>query len=146
MTPALNLDVLSAEGRRGPAEPSSIADTEEKLGITFPADLRAFLLQTDGYEGWIGENYAQLYRATDISESQLSYFDEDAPGFVMIGSNGAGEAFGYDTRSSPWRMVMMPMIGMEWDVAIPIGVSFADFLALASVHDLFDLDEEENAS
>jgi hypothetical protein len=136
MIPEINLEALSAAGLRESATTSTIASVERELGVNFPADYKAFLLRTDGYEGVIGENYAQLYRAIEIPESQRGYeIDSYVPGFVIFGSNGGGEAYGFDSRTSPWNVYMLPFIGMEWKEAVKIGTSFEDFLKQGSVAD-----------
>ena len=42
--------------------------------------------------------------------------------------DGGNEGFGFDVRTDEKPIVMIPFIGMEWDVAIPMGANFWDFL------------------
>jgi hypothetical protein len=50
------------------------------------------------------------------------------PGLLLFGSDGGGEAFGFDTRAGDWPIVQVPFVGMGWDVAWPMGTSFNEFL------------------
>ena len=81
--------------------------------------------------------------ATDLSESiilvlskaeELLTFNRDlevgeyAPGFFMFGSDGGGEGFAFDTRSSPYRVVIVPFIGMSIEDGIVVAESFLGLL------------------
>ncbi len=51
-----------------------------------------------------------------------------APGLLIFGSDGGGEAYGFDTRNPQWQMVDIPFVGMHWSLARPIATSFEGFL------------------
>jgi hypothetical protein len=69
-----------------------------------------------------------------------TYFAQAAPGLIVFGSDGAGEAFGFDTRSTPPPVVMSPYSGMEWDAAIELAPDLNSFLQLlCRTDDLFSL-------
>jgi hypothetical protein len=58
---------------------------------------------------------------------------EFAPGLFAFGTNGGGEAFAFDLRTSTMPIVMVPFIGMELSEARSIGTTFNGFLtALAN--------------
>jgi hypothetical protein len=47
---------------------------------------------------------------------------------LLFGSNGAGEAFGFDTRNAPAPIVVVPFVGLDWSDAIVIATSLREFL------------------
>src|SRR5690242_4867217 len=107
-----------------------IAESERKLGLKLPAEYVEFLKYSNGGEGFIGENaYVRLWPVEKLSEMNRSYeVVKDAPGLLIFGSNGGGEAYGFDMRVPQPPVVQVPFIGMAWDVAWAAGKSFDDFL------------------
>jgi hypothetical protein len=110
-----------------PANSSSIARCQASLGFPLPADYVEFLQRMDGGEGFIGKNFLRAWPVDELIQSNEGV-DERAPGLFLFGSNGAGEAFAFDTRSSPPPIVVVPFIGMEWDAAITLAPDFGAFL------------------
>jgi hypothetical protein len=140
MSLAQTYDFLESASGRAPASAHAIADVEKELAVRLPDDYKEFLRVTDGYAGSIGEDgYIDLFATQQIVELQRGYeFDRDLPGFLLIGSNGGGEAFGFDKRTEPWNVVMVPFIGTEWKVSIVVGNTFNKFLKRqAAGEDLF---------
>jgi len=113
-----------------------LTKVEAEIGLTFPPDYRAFLRRMDGGEGPIGpEAYLSLWRAQDIRATNQSYnVAASAPGFLAVGSDGGGEAYGFDIRDRTWSVVRMPFVGMSWATAVPVGDSFVDFLRTLSAY------------
>jgi hypothetical protein len=114
-----------------PASPALIAQAQAKLSFLLPADYVGFLQQMNGGEGSLGENaYVALWRVEELGDMNAGYeVAEFAPGLFLFGSNGAGEAFAFDTRCAQFRIVAVPFIGMD-DLrdAIPIATNFRTFL------------------
>ena len=111
------------------ASDSSIRESEAKLGFNLPVEYIAFLKLTNGGEGFIGGEYAIFWNVEELAEANADYqVHEYAAGLLIFGSNGGGEAYGFDTRREPWPVVRMPFVGMNWDQAISIGDSFSEFL------------------
>lgn len=101
------------------------------LSFSLPPDYVGLLLQMDGGEGFIGDHHLMLWSIERFVEMNTgTYFAEAAPGLIVIGSDGGGEAFAFDTRSAPPPIVMAPYVGMEWDVAIVLAPDFNSFLPL----------------
>lgn len=113
-----------------PATEFQVAACEVWLGRPLPADYRRFLLKANGGEGPIGPaSYVALYRCDELQEQDEGYaVDEFLPGFLLIGSNRGGEAFAFDLRTSPWKVVMVPFIGMEEAHARVLAPNFGEFL------------------
>jgi hypothetical protein len=98
--------------------------------MRLPVDYREFLKITNGGEGFIGENAYVMFWGVDelVSMNKAYEVDTYVPGFLLFGSNGGGEAFGFDTRKKRWTIVQVPFVGMEWSLAERLGRSFKDFL------------------
>ena len=47
-----------------------------------------------------------------------------APAILAIGSNGGGEAYAFDRRTAEPSLVLIPLVCIELDEAIPIAKSF----------------------
>lgn len=125
-----NLDQLLAEfnGNAG-ASADAIRTATHALKINLPRDYLAFLGATNGGEGMIGETYLMLWRVEELAEMNTAYqVDEYAPGLLLIGSDGGGEAFAFDTRTNPWPVVKVPFVGMDLQYAEVLSPSFDAFL------------------
>ena len=61
-----------------------------------------------------------------------------AAGFVPFASNGGGEWYGYDSRGATRPFVLLPSIGMEWDVAMFLGDTWDAFLDVLKRGRLFE--------
>lgn len=112
-----------------PAAEEEIRSAEETLHLKLPAQYVSFLREGNGGEGFIGDSYAILWSVSEIAPLNESYESQElAPGFLMFGSDGGGEAFGFDTREADWKVVQIPFIGGNWNEARPLGSSFQEFL------------------
>lgn len=111
----------------GVSEDSLSLLTVEFPGL--PADYLSFLRMTNGGEGFVGNEYVLLWRPEEIKQFNLEYEAHVyAPAFLLIGSNGGGEAYAFDTHETPWHVVRIPFIGMDPKYADSLGESFSDFL------------------
>lgn len=116
-----------------PADLATIKRVEEELGFRLPEDFVRFLQRMNGGEGMVGEIYLSLWQVEDLLRRNKAYrADEAAPGFLIFGSDGADEAFGFDLRSPTKSIVCLPFIGMDWENAIPIAPTFTEFLDVVS--------------
>ena len=109
------------------------------MGVSFPADYRDFLAVHDGGEGFVGENYLVLWSADQLDPYNRDYeFPEHAPALIGFGGNGGGEAFAFDTRTTPWPVVMVPFIGLGLEDAIQVSADFEGLIKRMQVdEDLF---------
>ena len=119
---------LNNLGRAGVTE-LLISGRERELGLKLPDDYVAFLKASNGGEGFVGNNYVMLWKVEELSSMNRSYETEIyAPGLLIFGSDGGGEAYGFDTRELPWRVVRVPFVGMHWNQAKQISQSFQTFV------------------
>jgi hypothetical protein len=108
----------------------AINNFENSSGINLPNEYKAFLKTTNGGEGFIGKNsYVMLWAVEELLELNESYaVDEFAPGLLIFGSNGGGEAYAFDTRSKNMEIVQVPFVGMDLDLLQNLAVTFDDFI------------------
>ena len=82
-------------------------------------------------KGFIGEHYVIFWGAGQLAEMNQGYdVQEYAPGLLLFGSDGGGEAYGFDTRQTPWVIGQVPFVGMAREEFWKMGSSFLEFLVL----------------
>lgn len=83
----------------GPATEESIRQASLSLRIKLPPDYAEFMKKHNGGEGFIGDNYVILWRVEELAPFNRDYeVEQYAPGLIMFGSKGGGEAYAFDTR------------------------------------------------
>jgi len=118
------------------ASPKNLQYLNTIEGVDLPNDYRSFLEEANGGEGFIGAEYLILWKAEELEQFNREYEVETyAPGLFLFGSNGGGEGFGFDTRSTPYKVVQVPFIGMELKYASHVADSFLDLLEKMSRSD-----------
>ena len=123
-------ELLKRFTRHPSAADSEIRELEQSSSPLLPAEYLEFLRESNGGQGFVGDAYLILWKADEVIEFNGLYeIAKYAPGLLLFGSDGGGDAFAFDTRSEPWPIVMVPFIGMGLDVALPIAPSFAAFFA-----------------
>jgi hypothetical protein len=136
------LDVMASVGRdellasfngNGPAPADAIRRVETDAGIRFDSEYVRFLTETNGGEGFIGpSSYAILWRVEELLEMNVAYeVAEYAPGLFLFGSDGGGEAFGFDRKSG--AIVSVPFVGMDPSLAKTIASRFDSFFEALAV-------------
>lgn len=106
-----------------------LQEAASSLGHALPADFVEFLRKHDGGEGFLGDNYLIVWKAEELSTFNREYeVDQYAPGLILFGSSGGGEAYGFDTRSVSMAVVRVPFIGMAWQYALPVANNFDESL------------------
>lgn len=122
-------DILADFIASPPALAGEVRAAEAGFGKPLPADYKAFLLRHDGGEGFVGKHYLILWKASELLKFNEGYeVDTYAPGFVMFGSTGGGDGFAFDTRTSPYRVLQVPFIGMSLDDGFHVADSFNELL------------------
>jgi cell wall assembly regulator SMI1 len=115
---------------RTPATDTALASAEREIGAKLPGQYLDFLKTRNGEEGFVGPNsYVMLWGAEELASLNEVYeVQKYAPGLLLFGSDGGGEAYGFDTRTPEWQIVQIPFVGMTWDLARPLAKSFDEFL------------------
>ena len=124
------LTFFAQEDFEKPADPDHIDVTEQLLCMTFPAQYKEFMLNSNGIEGAIGENaYVAIWRIEEIFDRNKDYdVDEYTPGLVYFGSDGSDMAFAFDKRSEKIPIVTIPFESIHIEDAKKIGDTFIEFL------------------
>ncbi|MCI0556594.1 MAG: SMI1/KNR4 family protein [Anaerolineae bacterium] len=100
------------------------------LNVNPPSDYLDALRFSNGGEGFIRYSYFRLYSITELILLNDAYqVKKFAPRLVIFGSNGGGEAFGFDTRADPLEIVQIPFIPMDFKYAKLLGRNFMEFLS-----------------
>jgi hypothetical protein len=112
-----------------PSDAATIRQFETDSGFRLPDGYARFLQQTNGGEGFVGNEYLILWRMEELLEMNKAYqVPEYAPGLFLFGSDGGGEAFAFDTRSEAKPIVVIPFVGMDLSLTRPVAESFEAFL------------------
>ena len=120
---------LLAEFRRNPpASEVAIALFEAAWGVRLPDEYLRFMRCANGGEGAIGRAHAQLWTIEELLQSNAACgVNEFCPEVFVFGSDGGGEAYAFDRRTTPWSFVLVPFI-VDLAVAVPRGATFDEFL------------------
>ncbi|HEY5328610.1 MAG TPA: SMI1/KNR4 family protein [Acidobacteriaceae bacterium] len=122
---------LLAKLNANPGAPAAvITESETSLGLALPAEYIEFLKYSNGGSGFIGSvEYVIFWKTEELAPLNIAYeVQKYTPGLLIFGSNGGGEAYGFDTRSAACPIVRIPFIVMDWNDARPMGDSFFAFL------------------
>jgi len=115
---------------RASADVASIEKAQADVGVKLPDDYLSFFLRSNGADGPIGETgYLSLWPIDELADLNQGYrVREFAPGLLLFGSDGGGEAFAFDLRNSSMPIVGVPFVGMSLEEARPIARTFTEFL------------------
>lgn len=96
---------------------------------SIPSSYRNYIQEHGLFEGFTVDEaapgYVILWAMDEIAGSNLDIEIETyAPGFLAFAGNGGGEVLAFDEQG---RVYMLPLIGMDSEVAIRIADSFPDF-------------------
>lgn len=108
-----------------PANKLIISEVEKALNLEFPNDYKEFLQFTNGYTGFVGKNYVDLYQVEIVGNNE--YCKNEFPWAIEIGSNGGGEMYIMYLIGSIVNYGVLPMIGDDNDL-IPLGNTFEGFI------------------
>lgn len=127
-----NLAYVLTEGQLDvPADLKLVDNLPVALGIDLPRDYLNFLRQHDGGEGFIKDHYIIIWKVTELADFNREYeVEKYAPGIFLFGSNGGGEAYGFDVEDKAMPVVLVPFIGMDRRFAKRVTKSFSDLFAV----------------
>lgn len=109
---------------------AEIAGAEDRLGLRLPSAYADWLLETNGLEGWFGEQYLMLYSLADIVEvTEAAEAAERFANSLVIGSDGGGELMVLDLRHDPAPVVILNTTAAGWAEGCLQASSFDEFLA-----------------
>ncbi len=122
------------------ASPEAIAKVESVFNRELPDELRQILCKSNGISGVISNHELQICSTEEIiAYNQANSVQRYTPQFLMFGSNGGGETYTLDYRTTPPSVVLVAAIGFDYKSAISIGMDFMSFLhRLKNPRSLFD--------
>ena len=108
----------------------AIKELERAVGFTLPDDYKGFLINYQGFEDSVGEEYVSLWALNELKQLNEEYLIlENLPNTIGIGSNGAGELIALERKEErEFRVVLTPFIDLSEEYHVHIGDSFTDFL------------------
>jgi len=122
-------DLLGRFRANPPASAGEIEAFEKEASTGLPVAYRHFLCNSDGGEGFVGSGYAILWKVGELGLFNREYeVAEYAPGLLLFGSSGGGEAFAFDLRFPKKPIVSVPFVGMDLNEVRPIAETFEGFL------------------
>jgi len=113
-----------------PATLSEISAIEIFFNYTFPTDYKDLLLVTNGLEGRTEKQYLVLWSTHELMELNTAYqVKEFVSDLIIFGSDGAEDAFGFNTSGKTISVVKLPFIGMGYLPTEKLDDSFNSFLS-----------------
>lgn len=107
-----------------------ITRARSETALEVPADYLQFMRERNGGEGVLGRNYLILWRVEELAPFNREYeVKEYAPGLLLFGSDGGGEAYAFDLRDAAAPVVIVPFVGLDLRYAEPVAKTFDDFIA-----------------
>jgi len=112
------------------AKLSDIQEVLHKLGVNPPEDYIAFLLESNGAEGFMkGGRYLMLDSVEQLVPCNEPYgLGHLGPGLVSFGSDGGTKLFAFDIRESIPKIVEVDSTCMEMGPIIFRGRTLREFL------------------
>ena len=111
-----------------PAPLPAIETAEMFFDVKFPTDYKDFLQFTNGLEGETADNYLVLWSAEELVQLNQAYnVNEFVSNVIVIGSDGAEDAFAFDTTNM--TIVKLPFIGMGHIANEKLSDTFSEFLS-----------------
>ena len=112
------------------AKLSDILEVIHYLGVKPPDDYIAFLLESNGAEGFMkGGRYLMLDSVEQLIPCNEPYgLGRSGPGFVSFGSDGGTMLFSFDVRESIPKIVEVDSVCMDNGAIIFRGWSLTEFL------------------
>jgi len=112
---------------------AEIDKVQQSLRFRLPKSYVEFMLSRNGGEGLVGRSYLVLWKIEELVAMNDAYHvAEFAPGLFLLGTDGGGEAFGFDTRSDACRIVSVPFVEMEIENAEVVAPDFGAFFSTLS--------------
>ena len=111
-----------------PATSSAIETAEKFFNLKLSTDYKEFLQFTNGLEGETTDSYLVLWSAEELVELNQAYnVKEFVSNIILIGSDGAEDAFAFDTTNM--TIVKLPFIGMGHIANEKLSGTFGYFLS-----------------
>jgi hypothetical protein len=116
------------------ASAAEIGELQRQFPAGISPDYFEFLLIGNGGHGVVGSgDYAMFWGSDEIASFNLEYETNSyAPGLILFGSNGGGEAFAFHASQGALTVGIVPFVGLSLLEYRPMAQSFSEFLDLLS--------------
>ena len=107
---------------------------QNRFRVKFPVDYVDLVCQFSGGEGFLANGrFLRLYDVGELA-SINSAFDVErfAPGLLIIGSDGGGQSYAYDTRGGAMGIVAFDDADISLESARLLGTTLKEFIAALS--------------
>lgn len=115
--------------RRPGATLDVIRQAEASTHTHFPQDYLAFLVWSNGGEGYIGTSYLSLWQVEEVYQLNLDYqIAKYLPDFLAIGTDGGGECYALNFTVNPNEpsLVRVPLGDLDPGSGVLIGANFRE--------------------
>jgi len=120
-----------------PASEAVILSTVKRLKHKLPEDYLQFIRRHNGGWCYAGEWYIHLWGIEALPDRDgYSVFIDYCPELLFFGSDGAGEAYGFDYRKKEVSIIAAPFI-FNWDDSRILAQRFSDFFIKLDSGELF---------
>jgi hypothetical protein len=110
-------------------ESDALQTVEATLNVRLPKNYTGWLTENEGLEDVFGDCYLRLFAAHELLQANQDYgVAESLPGFVMIGTDGGGEAVVLDCRGGDRTVALVNLISLDLDDVAPQAESFGEFM------------------
>jgi hypothetical protein len=128
LSAALKRELRDGAWRPG-ASPEAIQDAASRLGLTFPEDYVAFLLESNGGSFHIGSSYVVLSPVEELVQlDERHAMSTRVPELRLLGTNAAWDGFALDLRQQPHSFVVVPLAEPRLEDTLHQGTRFVDLL------------------
>ena len=127
----MNENILSflASLRRQDPPPFEIVNAYKHMKPQLPADYLECIQQFNGAEGWVRCSYLRLYPLEQLKWiNEIYHIREFLPDILLFGSTGCGEAYAFDLRSDPAKIIKVPFIPLDRDYSDFTCENFTEFI------------------
>jgi len=112
------------------ANPRHVEACEQRLGIELPADYKAFLLESDGFNDDVGQGYLVLWSIAELAVADGYELFEIQKDRFLIGSNGGPTA--YAVIEGNYCSIPFVLSGSWKEEVRELGNSFEEFIEAVS--------------
>jgi hypothetical protein len=122
--------LVEAMELNSPATKEALTKAESEIGMTFPAQYKEFMVESNGAAGRVGENsYLSIWVVEEIvSLNKDAKVEEFIPGLAFFASDGGSTAYAFDKRTESISIVEIPDDSIHIEEAVLCGNTSEEFL------------------
>jgi hypothetical protein len=123
-----------------PPVPEVYNDFIRTFGDIPHTDYLDFMLKHDGGGGPAGRTCYLILTPLDeiAADTERSGAPIFAPGLLLFGGDGGGEAYAFDRKDPRWPIVAVPLVGLSRKELKPIASTFTEFVQKLASDEVWD--------